>query len=74
MRGGNGLIGSKLVARIRDDGQEPLAADLDSGINAYIGVPRAASAAFAWAAEEVMRRLESGRAPVRPRPARPGAQ
>jgi uncharacterized protein YbjT (DUF2867 family) len=31
--GGTGLIGSKLVEKLREDGQEPLAASLDTGVN-----------------------------------------
>ena len=31
--GGTGLIGSKLVKRLRDNGQEVLAASPDSGVN-----------------------------------------
>ena len=35
--GGTGLIGSKLVARLRTDGHEPLAASRRSGVNALTG-------------------------------------
>jgi uncharacterized protein YbjT (DUF2867 family) len=35
--GGTGLIGSKLVERLRKDGHEPLAAAPDSGVNALTG-------------------------------------
>jgi uncharacterized protein YbjT (DUF2867 family) len=35
--GGTGLIGSKLVERLRKDGHEPLAASPDSGVNAITG-------------------------------------
>ena len=35
--GGTGLIGSKLVEKLRQDGQEPLAASPDSGVNALTG-------------------------------------
>ena len=35
--GGTGLIGSKLVARLRTDGHEPLAASRRSGVNALAG-------------------------------------
>ena len=35
--GGSGLIGSKLVARLRTDGHEPLAASRRSGVNALTG-------------------------------------
>jgi uncharacterized protein YbjT (DUF2867 family) len=35
--GGTGLIGSKLVERLRGDGHEPLAASPDSGVNALTG-------------------------------------
>jgi uncharacterized protein YbjT (DUF2867 family) len=35
--GGTGLIGSKLVAKLRTDGHEPLAASPDSGVNALTG-------------------------------------
>jgi uncharacterized protein YbjT (DUF2867 family) len=35
--GGTGLIGSKLVERLRDDGHEPLAASPDTGVNALTG-------------------------------------
>jgi uncharacterized protein YbjT (DUF2867 family) len=32
--GGTGLIGSKLVEKLREDGHEPLAASPDTGVNA----------------------------------------
>jgi uncharacterized protein YbjT (DUF2867 family) len=35
--GGSGLIGSKLVNKLREDGHEPLAASPDSGVNALTG-------------------------------------
>jgi uncharacterized protein YbjT (DUF2867 family) len=35
--GGSGLIGSKLVENLRQDGHEPLAASLDSGVNVITG-------------------------------------
>jgi uncharacterized protein YbjT (DUF2867 family) len=35
--GGTGLIGSKLVEKLRTDGHEPLAASPDSGVNALTG-------------------------------------
>ena len=35
--GGTGLIGSKLVENLRDDGHEPLAASPDTGVNALTG-------------------------------------
>jgi uncharacterized protein YbjT (DUF2867 family) len=35
--GGTGLIGSKLVANLRGDGHEPLAASPDTGVNALTG-------------------------------------
>jgi uncharacterized protein YbjT (DUF2867 family) len=35
--GGTGLIGSKLVEKLRKDGHEPLAASLDTGVNALTG-------------------------------------
>ncbi len=35
--GGTGLIGSKLVDKLRADGQDPLAASPDSGVNAITG-------------------------------------
>jgi len=35
--GGTGLIGSKLVEKLRKDGHEPLAAALDTGVNALTG-------------------------------------
>jgi uncharacterized protein YbjT (DUF2867 family) len=35
--GGTGLIGSKLVDRLREAGQEPLAASLDTGVNTISG-------------------------------------
>ena len=35
--GGTGLIGSKLVEKLREDGQEPLAASLDTGVNTITG-------------------------------------
>jgi uncharacterized protein YbjT (DUF2867 family) len=35
--GGTGLIGSKLVEKLREDGQEPLAASLDTGVNTLTG-------------------------------------
>jgi uncharacterized protein YbjT (DUF2867 family) len=35
--GGTGLIGSKLVARLRNDGHEPLAASPDTGVNVITG-------------------------------------
>jgi uncharacterized protein YbjT (DUF2867 family) len=35
--GGTGLIGSKLVEKLRKDGHEPLAASPDSGVNALTG-------------------------------------
>ena len=35
--GGSGLIGSKLVEKLREDGQEPLAASPDTGVNALTG-------------------------------------
>ena len=36
--GGNGLVGSKLVQRLRRDGHQPLAASPRSGVNAFTGV------------------------------------
>jgi uncharacterized protein YbjT (DUF2867 family) len=35
--GGTGLIGSKLVEKLREDGQEPLAASPDTGVNTLTG-------------------------------------
>jgi len=35
--GGTGLIGSKLVEKLRSDGHEPLAASLDTGVNMLTG-------------------------------------
>jgi uncharacterized protein YbjT (DUF2867 family) len=35
--GGTGLIGSKLVERLREEGHDPLAASPDSGVNALTG-------------------------------------
>jgi uncharacterized protein YbjT (DUF2867 family) len=35
--GGTGLIGSKLVERLREDGHEPLAASPDTGVNTITG-------------------------------------
>jgi uncharacterized protein YbjT (DUF2867 family) len=35
--GGSGLIGSKLVTKLREDGHDPLAASPDSGVNALTG-------------------------------------
>src|SRR5262249_58490285 len=35
--GGTGLIGSKLVERLRDDGHAPLAASPDTGVNTITG-------------------------------------
>jgi uncharacterized protein YbjT (DUF2867 family) len=35
--GGTGLIGSKLVEKLRKDGHEPLAASLDTGVNMLTG-------------------------------------
>jgi uncharacterized protein YbjT (DUF2867 family) len=35
--GGTGLIGSKLVAKLREDGHEPLAASPDTGVNTLTG-------------------------------------
>jgi uncharacterized protein YbjT (DUF2867 family) len=35
--GGTGLIGSKLVEKLRNDGHEPLAASPDTGVNAITG-------------------------------------
>ena len=35
--GGNGLVGSKLVQRLRRDGHQPLAASPRSGVNAFTG-------------------------------------
>src|SRR5215212_10301871 len=35
--GGTGLIGSKLVEKLRKDGREPLAASPDTGVNALTG-------------------------------------
>jgi len=35
--GGTGLIGSKLVEKLRNDGHEPLAASPDTGVNALTG-------------------------------------
>jgi uncharacterized protein YbjT (DUF2867 family) len=35
--GGTGLIGSKLVEKLRDDGHEPLPASPDTGVNALTG-------------------------------------
>ncbi|HEX6583825.1 MAG TPA: NAD(P)H-binding protein, partial [Thermoleophilaceae bacterium] len=35
--GGTGLIGSKLVEKLRKDGHEPLAASPDTGVNALTG-------------------------------------
>lgn len=36
--GGTGLIGSKLVTKLREDGHRPLAASPDTGVNALTGV------------------------------------
>jgi uncharacterized protein YbjT (DUF2867 family) len=36
--GGTGLIGSKLVEKLRDHGHEPLAASPDTGVNTLTGV------------------------------------
>jgi uncharacterized protein YbjT (DUF2867 family) len=36
--GGTGLIGSKLVEKLREDGHEPLAASPDTGVNTLTGV------------------------------------
>jgi len=36
--GGTGLIGSKLVEKLREDGHEPLAASPDTGVNSLTGV------------------------------------
>jgi dihydrodipicolinate reductase len=35
--GGSGLIGSKLVTKLREQGHETLAASLDSGVNTLTG-------------------------------------
>ena len=35
--GGTGLIGSKLVEKLRNDGHEPLAAALETGVNLLTG-------------------------------------
>ena len=35
--GGTGLIGSRLVEKLREDGHEPLAASPDTGVNALTG-------------------------------------
>jgi uncharacterized protein YbjT (DUF2867 family) len=35
--GGSGLIGSKLVSKLREDGHDPLAASLDTGVNTLTG-------------------------------------
>ena len=35
--GGSGLIGSKLVAKLREDGRDVVSADLDSGVNTVTG-------------------------------------
>src|SRR5882762_8773471 len=35
--GGTGLIGSKLVERLREDGHDPLAASPDTGVNTITG-------------------------------------
>ncbi len=35
--GGSGLIGSKLVAKLREDGLDVVSADLDSGVNTVTG-------------------------------------
>ena len=35
--GGTGLIGSKLVEKLREDGHEPLAASPDTGVNTITG-------------------------------------
>ena len=41
--GGSGLIGSKLVTRLREQGHETLAASLDSGVNTLTGEGLAAA-------------------------------
>jgi nucleoside-diphosphate-sugar epimerase len=35
--GGSGLIGSKLVKKLREDGHDPLAASPDSGVDTLTG-------------------------------------
>ena len=35
--GGSGLIGSKLVRKLREDGHQVVAASLDSGVNTLTG-------------------------------------
>ena len=35
--GGSGLIGSKLVVKLREDGHEVVSAALDSGVNTVTG-------------------------------------
>jgi uncharacterized protein YbjT (DUF2867 family) len=35
--GGTGLIGSKLVEKLREDGHDPLAASPDTGVNTLTG-------------------------------------
>src|SRR3954451_2772938 len=41
--GGTGLIGSKLVEKLRSDGHEPLAASRKAGVNALTGEGLAAT-------------------------------
>jgi uncharacterized protein YbjT (DUF2867 family) len=41
--GGTGLIGSKLVEKLRKDGHEPLAASPDTGVNTVRAEHRAGS-------------------------------
>jgi uncharacterized protein YbjT (DUF2867 family) len=41
--GGTGLIGSKLVTKLREDGHEPLAASPDTGVNTLTGEGLAAA-------------------------------
>jgi uncharacterized protein YbjT (DUF2867 family) len=37
VNGGTGLIGAKVVEKLREDGHEPLAAAPDTGVNTFTG-------------------------------------
>jgi nucleoside-diphosphate-sugar epimerase len=50
--GGSGLIGSKLVKKLREHGQEAVAASPDSGVNALTSEGLADALRGAWRATE----------------------
>ena len=51
--GGSGLIGSKVVTKLRDRGHEPLAASPGSGVNTLTGQGLAAAIEGAWVVVDV---------------------